>query len=323
MTGFLLTAGAACLGISVYLARRARPRWLRRVLLGTLLLPGVVLLGAGGVLLWFTNRPQPPAVERPLFEGILYQRATRREPRPLVIHVARIDLTAPGIGLLVTPPDHPTSGLPLKARTVTDFAREYDVQLAINGDFFRPFWTRGLLDFYPRRGDPVDVFGFASAHGVAYSDDVPPYPTVFFTADNRVLFDPPTPPDPINHAISGNTMLLRDGVIDAHSDDDYLTRLHPRTAIGLDATGTTLLLFVVDGRQPNYSEGVTLVEMAHIAAEFGAHQALNLDGGGSSALVMRAASGQAITLNTPIDQRIPGRERPVANHLGVFADRLG
>jgi hypothetical protein len=46
---------------------------------------------------------------------------------------------------------------------------------------------------------------------------------------------------------------------------------------------------------------------------------MNLDGGGSSALVIGMANGSAIQLNTPIHAYVPGTERPVANHLGVYA----
>ena len=80
-----------------------------------------------------------------------------------------------------------------------------------------------------------------------------------------------------------------------------------------------MLLVVVDGRQPNYSEGVTLVELTEIVAGYGGDTALNLDGGGSTALIARGRTGQPIQLNSPIDNRIPGRERPVANHLGIYA----
>lgn len=78
---------------------------------------------------------------------------------------------------------------------------------------------------------------------------------------------------------------------------------------------------VVDGRQPNYSEGVTLEELALLLREYGAHDAMNLDGGGSTTLVMEGDNGQPVLLNSPIDSRIPGRERAVANHLGIFASK--
>ena len=75
---------------------------------------------------------------------------------------------------------------------------------------------------------------------------------------------------------------------------------------------------MVDGRQPKYSEGVTLWELAEITLEAGADIALNLDGGGSSTMVMRGDSGTNI-LNAPFHTNIPMRERPVGNHLGIFA----
>ena len=50
----------------------------------------------------------------------------------------------------------------------------------------------------------------------------------------------------------------------------------------------------------------------------GADYAMNLDGGGSSTMVVEGADGKPRVLNSPIDNHIPGRERPVANHLGFY-----
>jgi len=46
---------------------------------------------------------------------------------------------------------------------------------------------------------------------------------------------------------------------------------------------------------------------------------MNMDGGGSSTLVMRNPLGIVRVINSPIQTGIPGRERPVGNHLGIFA----
>ncbi|MEV7150265.1 phosphodiester glycosidase family protein [Streptomyces sp. NPDC093084] len=59
----------------------------------------------------------------------------------------------------------------------------------------------------------------------------------------------------------------------------------PRTLAGVDARGR-LLLVTVDGRQPGVSEGFTLAEAARFMRSLGAVQALNLDGGGSSAMAV-------------------------------------
>ena len=48
---------------------------------------------------------------------------------------------------------------------------------------------------------------------------------------------------------------------------------------------------------------------------------MNLDGGGSSTLVVEGPDGEPRVLNSPIDNYIPGRERPVANHLGILVRR--
>ncbi len=73
----------------------------------------------------------------------------------------------------------------------------------------------------------------------------------------------------------------------------------------------------MDGRQPGYSEGCTLYELAEMLIKYGGvHNAINLDGGGSSAMVIEK-DGKPDVVNSPIEGGIAGRERLVANHLGV------
>jgi len=91
--------------------------------------------------------------------------------------------------------------------------------------------------------------------------------------------------------------------------------LNPRTAIGVAAGGRRVLLAVVDGRQPGWSVGMTTEQTGRLMQALGAHDALNLDGGGSSALVLReAASGHARLATRPSD---PTGERAVGNALAV------
>ncbi len=95
------------------------------------------------------------------------------------------------------------------------------------------------------------------------------------------------------------------------------------SCIALDESGRTLILVVVDGRQAGYSEGVSMPELADIVIEHGGYTALNLDGGGSSALVIEDDTGNPVVLNAPIHNHVPYLERPVANHLGIYALVLG
>jgi exopolysaccharide biosynthesis protein len=77
----------------------------------------------------------------------------------------------------------------------------------------------------------------------------------------------------------------------------------------------------VDGRQPFYSTGATFQELAELLKDLGAQFAMALDGGGSSTMVIEGENGKPVILNSPIDSYIPGRERPVANHFGIYIKR--
>ncbi|HXF58042.1 MAG TPA: phosphodiester glycosidase family protein [Actinomycetota bacterium] len=86
--------------------------------------------------------------------------------------------------------------------------------------------------------------------------------------------------------LGGTPLLLRDGRRAVEPCSASLCRRHPRTGVGVRADGR-LLLVVVDGRRPGYSVGMTLVEFAELFRWLGAVDALNLDGGGSSTMVVR------------------------------------
>jgi exopolysaccharide biosynthesis protein len=62
-----------------------------------------------------------------------------------------------------------------------------------------------------------------------------------------------------------------------------------------------------------------MAELRQIAAQYGGYSAIALDGGGSTTLVAQDNAGRPLVLNSPIDNHFAGRERPVANHLGVYA----
>jgi len=261
---------------------------------------------------------------RALFPGIVYDRKTLSAPRPLVLHFVTIDLSTPGLRFRVTPPDDLKAKLPLRARRTSGFLREQGAQLAINGDFFTPWRSNGPFDYYPHPGDPVTVLGRACSDGVCYGgyEKRRPLPELRITRDNHaqigVALPDSSPPDNI---VSGNTLLLEKGEItqDARQDRD----LNPRTAVGLDQSGTHLLILIIDGRQPHYSEGATMGELAGFLRDRGAVTAINLDGGGSATLAVQGPDGRPKVLNSTINHHnMPGDERYVANHLAVFVPRM-
>jgi hypothetical protein len=310
----LLAAGLVLLG-SCWWVRR----WWLRGLVGPVALGFVAV---GGYLCWYEHRPQPADVEEDWFRGITYRRLIRHEPRPLVIHVVTVRLDAGGIGFLVTPPE-PSGTHPLRGQTTSAFLKQHHLQVAINGGFFFPWHSNGPFDYYPHVGDPVSVHGLAVSNGRAYSPPYPDHHTFFVTKGGQVGIGMECP-DAVQ-AISGRDLLVREGKMALDAPTAELHRhVEPRTALALNREGNVLLLFVIDGRQPNYSEGVTLEELAEIIREQQGWTALHLDGGGSSTLVRAGADGEPVVVNSPIHGRHPpGRERPVANHLGIFAKHEG
>ncbi len=90
----------------------------------------------------------------------------------------------------------------------------------------------------------------------------------------------------------------------------FATDRHPRTALARLESGK-ILLVTVDGRQPGISVGMSLQALAELLLEFGAVDAINLDGGGSTTMVVHNK-----IVNKPSDQT---GERPVSDAILVFS----
>jgi hypothetical protein len=259
--------------------------------------------------------------ERPLpFDGLALSTLESAPPLPLAIHVLRIDLTRPGIEFAVTPGE-PNAGHGFRAQTTSEFLVRYGMSAAVNASFFDPFksGTAGGDDYYPRSGDPVNVLGLSMHAGRIDSppnDDPKINGAVCIRKPAAVtIVRGQACPAGTDEALAAGPLLLADGVPQAHTLS--VTARHPRTAFGLSADRRTAWMVVVDGRQLT-SVGATLPEMAEVFLRLGASEALNLDGGGSTALVI-AEEGVPRVVNVPIHTGVPGRERPSANHLGVRA----
>jgi len=307
-----LFAAALTFGVAAW----SRRRWLRF----TVIAFGLLALSVSVYCYWYEHRTVPGATSEVWFDGITYQRVIRTEPRALIVHIVTIDLDAADIGFLVTPPmnlgEHPLVG-----QTTSDFLRQHQLQVAINGSFFFPWHSNGPFDYYPHTGDPVSVNGLAISNGKRYSRPANGHYALLLTKDNRAAIA-----NDLTNAwqgISGREIFVKDGAFVLDAKTALLYSPHePRTAFALSKDQRTLMLVVVDGRQPNYSEGVSVEELASLLIEHGAWTALHMDGGGSSTLVRADDAGEPVVINSPIHGRHPpGRERPVANHLGVFAKR--
>jgi hypothetical protein len=119
-------------------------------------------------------------------------------------------------------------------------------------------------------------------------------------------------PGEVRHAVGGGPRLLRNGRISIEADEEgiaasFVTTRHPRTAFGYNRD--RIFLVTVDGRQPGYSAGMSLPELADFMLKLGAREALNLDGGGSTTMWVRGT-----VRNIPSD----GRVRAIANAVMVY-----
>jgi exopolysaccharide biosynthesis protein len=281
----------------------------------------------------------------PAFAGLTYVERSVTSPRPLRMHVAQIDLTAPGIRFKVSPPGGERE---VMRQTTLEFARQERAQLAINGHFFLPF---------PSEDRAAWVIGLAASEGRVYSAfEIPAQsyalvafaPAINIDRNNNasiVHYDPAHADGThvrenvsLWNVVSGSSQIVTSGVISvpAYRDDNHFdAELDPggpgdysnakawadvttaRTAIGLSRDRRTLTLFTVDVR--GGSEGMRLSEVAEVLIrDFGVFDALNLDGGGSTTMAMEDVDGTPAIVNVSSDN---AAGRSVATSLAVFARR--
>ena len=256
--------------------------------------------------------PQP-------YTEVRYEHKVSTDPAQQ-IYVARIDLTDPDVDVRVAPggPDPDGEGeYQTTLQTPTVIAEREHFEIAINGDFFVAQKT-------------VDVEGaksgyvpdkWAKAIGPAVTDGSlwapAPEPRAALLLDDhkraRIAMVKEAPADAYQ-VIAGSNIIVRDSAVSVEAKSSFSRTHHPRTAVGIEGDGKTLVVVVVDGRHAGQAVGMSLTELANLMKELGCADALNLDGGGSSELVMRdPRNGRLQVLNRPSD----GRERAVANVLGI------
>ena len=245
--------------------------------------------------------------------ALVYWTESQSVPRPLKIHYLKAALTASALEVFAIPGDDPDGPGPAESRLTmpTDLFRKYNALAAVNANAFAglagdkasgPDWFEGRA---------VDIHGTV----VSGSKVISPI------EDNRASFwldvlqkphigTPPPLATAAEAVADWFSLLLTDSRIVPDSADRVL---HPRTAVGFDDTRSWLLLVVVDGRQPGFSEGVSLYELAQIFQAQGCTQSLNLDGGGSSIMLVREPGKDIRTVNSPSGKT----HRPVPVMLGI------
>jgi exopolysaccharide biosynthesis protein len=247
------------------------------------------------------------------FPGVRYVHRHVSEPREIDMHVVIIDLNRPGVTIKTTGANGDRPG-ECDLETTRAFVQRVKAQIGINSGFFsrtaeeRRLGVADLSSLAVSDGDKVSDWGTWIKDAINIGADN----TVTFVSrakDDATGFTA-TPPVDLHNAMAGNGRLLRDGVVVPGQGGDAT---YPQTAIGHTADHR-LILFVSDGRQPDFSAGMTYGEVAAVLKEFGAVDAIALDGGGSATLVMADGEGGAArVLNRPSD----GQERAVGNNIAV------
>ncbi len=250
-------------------------------------------------------------------QAIIVEDILRSTPDgPIRGFIATVDLTDPTVEIVTTGPG--TGGFEADLRAVTSWRTSVGARLAVNANFYG-----GVA------GTHADIIGLSVSDGVVVSParqfgGLPGDPALTFT-QGRVASIGYVAPGELNgvwDAVAGvgpsdndpvpGTLLITDGVnTGATARVQPLVR-NPRTAVGIDRAGSRLYIIEIDGRQPGWSVGVTLPELADLLLRKGCWRAVNLDGGGSSTFAYQNDSGTVIT-NRPSD----GTFRAVANHLGI------
>lgn len=271
-----------------------------------------------------TTRPTP---------GVTFERVAQSDP-PLKYFVVSVNLSDPHVHLKVSrgsgdahlPGSWETTLMP-----VSQMAERDGLSVAVNGNLFTAkvtWWIFGQRMPY-FLGNLAKVSGWAMSDGALYSvnpaDRNWPSLVVNDLGQVRIGRFIQLPADARN-VVSGIAQIVTDGRNTAVKDSDSITLAQPapRTAAGIDREGKTLILLVADGERPDYSVGITHHQMAQAMLQRGAWDAIALDGGGSTTLVMRDSQGKARVVNYPSDGRQfvenLSVERSVANALGVVID---
>ena len=254
-----------------------------------------------------------------LHVGIQHAFIYPKKPRPMKIHTVRVDLKAPGIDFIATArdkdcgkpmPDFPQMTIMTKRLEVRKFvenkqAEGVNVLVAVNATPWGP-WRKPFTHIYAGNIslliNEFDIIG----------DKKKDTPAFAVTRDNKVqirVIKSDEDRKNFRFVLTGFSIILKNSKVVINYKD-----YHPRTCYGISADGRYLYLMTVDGRQKFISEGASVVECAEFMRYFGAADAINMDGGGSTTLVNWNPKKQKAEI---LSHQAFGGERRVATVLGI------
>ena len=251
-----------------------------------------------------------PSVPKEIFLGVVYgcDRVEPSEEGSGFVHWARIDLTAPGIELYVTPLDDiaVSRGWQYQLRLVGEVVKSQKLAVAVNGTLFvaKPRFVLRMPGDFANGLEPIVANGVIShmwpdAYLLWFDDELTP----------RLRPSKPITPAEFamaRWAIGGQDFWLRDGNVNVWPGRGH--RTDSWTAIGVDLQQKVLILAVGTDISPR----LIFEKLANLGAKDG----MLLDGGASSSIAIGEGAAEGPT------GTIFGYWRPVATHFGVRANRL-
>lgn len=269
-----------------------------------------------GTSVGFADFPKPIHNEttRP-YSSVQLSRFEYAVPRPLRAYAVRIDLSDPDVEVVVTPRAKVQVGFETLTATTLAFAESEQVQMAINGGPFSPLRTKA--------GEPVKINGLHLSRGdlISAAENKNGYGSLLISGNNNVRIMSGLIPEnefkAARNGIGGFAVVLVDGK-NRMLQDPPNSAIHPRTAIGTSDKGKYMWWLVADGRQPTKSEGLSYAELGEWALSLGITELLNLDGGGSTTMVLQdPKTDKHDVLNSPVGRGPPGSLRQNGNNIGL------
>ncbi|MBE6391687.1 MAG: phosphodiester glycosidase family protein [Lentisphaerae bacterium] len=288
--------------------------------LTVLLLFAVLSLGAGVELKGNFNWDKRDKVKT-VCPGVVYTEFKLTSPRLIRAAAVRVDLGSGRFGFKMTPrdrdwgkpmPDYPKGIIRTRRVTCRKFMEDAvkngeNMVVSVNGSPWGPFhapWTfkyAGNQGLIVSDGQLVAEIRKGRPSFVVYKDG-----TMEFK-----LFAPGDDISSVQHAISGFGFVLRDGKLTPK--DNPRAKLAPRTGYGLSKDKRYMYIVAIDGRQPGYSMGASTYEVGQFLLHLGAYSGLNMDGGGSTTLIVREKHKLR-----KLNSHALGAERAVGGAMGII-----
>ncbi len=261
------------------------------------------------------NRPDRHLLFREVLEegsaeGVAWAIRDYRTPGGDPVIVYTLDADPEKVRFIAGTPDCVTVFTAKHIRTVMEECEAQEkkgeaVLAASNADFFDMF------------GD-CRPSGLCVHNGVCVTNPQSPNPFFAVTKEGRPVIGRlcEYPLDTLEEAVGGGQVILRDGEpCELALLENFGEVAHPRTAFGISGEGHVVVM-VVDGRRPSWSNGASLIELAGLMKDAGAVIAMNTDGGGSSTMIVRKPEGLAM-INHPADLFRPMEDlvRPLYDSL--------